>query len=527
MKTDFILILDFGSQYTQLIARGIREMAVYCEIHPYNKTIESILTSKKDYTLKGVIFSGGPASVFEKKSPKIPLEYLNYFIENKIPVLGICYGMHLIVYLLGGKIVQSKLKEYGHTIINIKKESRLLNRIFKNNKSIKVWMSHGDSIEKLPDIFHITSLSENNIISSFENPEKNIYGLQFHPEVHHTDFGKEILKEFVFSICEVKNLFKPSSFIKEKIERIRSEVKNDYAILGLSGGVDSSVAAVLVHRAIGDKLICIHIDTGLMRKNESKEIVNFFKRNFKMNFHFVNAEELFLKKLKGVSDPEQKRKIIGKTFIQVFENEAQKIKKQKGNIKFLVQGTLYPDLIESISFKGPSVTIKSHHNVGGLPEKMNLKLIEPLRELFKDEVRKIGKLLGVPSDILKRHPFPGPGLAIRIIGDVTKEKLELLREVDDIYITSLKEFKLYDKIWQAFAVLLPVRSVGVMGDHRSYENVVCLRAVTSLDGMTADFFQFEKKYLTYISNKIINSIKKVNRVVYDVTSKPPATIEWE
>ncbi len=527
MQTDFILILDFGSQYTQLIARRIRELSVYSEIHPYNEPLKNILSSKPNYKLKGVIFSGGPASVFEKDSPKISLEYLNYFISNKIPVLGICYGMHLIVHLLGGIITKSKVKEYGHTIIKLKRNSKLFKQVLKKTLNLKVWMSHGDSIHKLPEELIVTSLSQNNIISSFENLNKNIYGIQFHPEVHHTDFGKEIIKEFVFKICEVKNLFKPSSFIKEKVESIKNEIKNNYAILGLSGGVDSSVAAVIVHKAIKDRLICIHIDTGLMRKNESKEIMKFFRKNFRMNLHFVNAENLFLKKLKGIKDPEAKRKIIGKTFIDVFEKEARKIREEKGNVNFLVQGTLYPDVIESVSFKGPSVTIKSHHNVGGLPEKMNLKLIEPLRELFKDEVRYIGSVLGIPPDILRRHPFPGPGLAIRIIGDVTKEKLQLLREVDDIYISSLKQFNLYDKIWQAFAVLLPVRSVGVMGDHRSYENVICLRAVTSLDGMTADFYLFEKEFLTFISNKIINTIKGINRVVYDITSKPPATIEWE
>ncbi len=527
MKHDFILILDFGSQYTQLIARRIRELSVYSEIHPYNEPLGKILNSKQNYNLKGVIFSGGPSSVFEKGAPKISSELLNYFIINKIPVLGICYGMHLIVHLLGGVISKSRFKEYGHTKIRLNKNSVLFKSIVRKTTKLKVWMSHGDSIEKLSENLFITSISQNNIISSFEDKNNYVYGLQFHPEVYHTDYGKEILKDFVFKICKVKNLFKPSSFIKEKIKSIKNEVKNDYAILGLSGGVDSSVAAVLVHKAIKNRLICIHIDTGLMRKNESKEIIDFFKKNFKMNLHFINAENIFLKRLKGVIDPELKRKIIGKTFIEVFENEAKKIRRSKGNVKFLVQGTLYPDVIESVSFKGPSVTIKSHHNVGGLPSRMNLKLIEPLRELFKDEVRVIGNTLGVPSNILMRHPFPGPGLAIRIIGDVTKDKLKLLREVDEIYINSLKEHNLYNKIWQAFAVLLPVQSVGVMGDYRSYENVVCLRAVTSLDGMTADFYHFNKDYLTLIANKIVNSVKGVNRVVYDITSKPPATIEWE
>jgi GMP synthase (glutamine-hydrolysing) len=425
---------------------------------------------------------------------------------------------------MGGKIVKSKVHEYGHTNLNQTKKNILLE---KTNKTFRVWMSHGDSIKNLPGSFKVTSLSTNNIISSFEDRKNNIYGLQFHPEVNHTEFGKKILSNFIFNICCVKNLFKASSFIKEKISEIREKAGNDLVLLALSGGVDSSVAAVLTHKAIGKQLICMHIDTGLMRKNESKNIIKLFRQNFKLNIKHINAAELFLKRLKGVEEPEKKRKIIGNTFIEVFEKEAKKISITSGKIKYLVQGTLYPDVIESVSFKGPSVTIKSHHNVGGLPEKMNLKLIEPFRELFKDEVRKVGRSLGLPSYFINRHPFPGPGLAIRIPGAVSKDKLDILREVDDIYITALKKCKLYNEIWQAFSVLLPVKTVGVMGDQRSYDFLVALRAVTSTDGMTADFFQFNKEFLTYISNKIVNSVKGVNRVVYDISSKPPATIEWE
>jgi GMP synthase (glutamine-hydrolysing) len=524
MKKDFILILDFGSQYTQLIARRTREMSVYSEIQPFNINIREFAEKRKDLNLKGVILSGGPSSVFEKDSPLISESDIRFFTDKKIPVLGVCYGLHLLVHLLGGKIEKSKIHEYGHTNIKLIKKNILFK---KTDKNFKVWMSHGDSIKKLPKGFEITSLSTNGIVSSFEDRKNNIFGLQFHPEVNHTEFGKEILSNFVFGICGVKNLFRASSFIKEKISEIQEKAGKDLVLLALSGGVDSSVAAVLTHKAIGKQLICMHIDTGLMRKNESRNIIKLFKQNFKLDVRHINASGLFLKRLKGVEDPEKKRKIIGTTFIEVFEKEAKKISKIRGKIKYLVQGTLYPDVIESVSFKGPSVTIKSHHNVGGLPEKMNLKLIEPFRELFKDEVRKVGRSLGLPSYFINRHPFPGPGLAIRIIGDISKEKLEILREVDDIYINGLKEYNLYNKIWQAFSVLLPVKTVGVMGDQRSYDNLVALRAVTSTDGMTADFYHFEKEFITYISNKIVNSVKGVNRVVYDISSKPPATIEWE
>lgn len=523
-KFDYILILDFGSQYTQLIARKLRESLVYCEIHPFHQDIEKIIGENKSVNLSGIILSGGPASVLGKDSPALSADNLNFIKNNNIPVLGLCYGFHLLAKNFGGIIHKAKQREYGHTLINVIKKSELFSGI---KKELKVWMSHGDSIHKLPDNFYVTSKSKNGIISSYENSKLKLYGLQFHPEVHHTDFGKNILDNFVFRVCRVKNLFEAKSFIDTKIKEIKEKTGKSTVICALSGGVDSSVAAMLVKKAVGNRLICIHIDNGLMRKNESEDVVRLFKKNFKFNLIFVNASEIFLKRLKNVFDPEEKRKIIGKTFIEIFEKEAKRISKEKADVKYLVQGTLYPDVIESVSFKGPSVTIKSHHNVGGLPEKMNLKLIEPLRELFKDEVRAIGKKLGLPEYFINRHPFPGPGLAVRILSDITKEKTELLKEVDNIFIEGLIKFNLYHKIWQAFAVLLPVQSVGVMGDERSYENAIALRAVTSVDGMTADFYQFEKEFLTYISNKIINSVKGVNRVVYDISSKPPATIEWE
>lgn len=523
MKTDIILILDFGSQYTQLIARRLRELNVYCEIQPFSINVEKYLLSKINYLLKGIVLSGGPASVLEKNSPDISESDFLYMRNLKVPVLGVCYGLQLLAKKSGGKIHKSRVREYGHTKIKIT-ESLMYKGI---PSGFNVWMSHGDSVDKLPKGFKITARSSNGHISSYENSSENLYALQFHPEVNHTENGLTILKNFAFSICNVKHLFKPVSFIQQKVKEIKNISGNDYVICALSGGVDSSVAAVLVQKAIGKKLICIHIDNGLMRKNESRLIIDLFKKHFRFNLIFVDAADLFVNRLKGVVDPEKKRKIIGKTFIDVFDTEAKKLRKKNINIKYLVQGTLYPDVIESVSFKGPSVTIKSHHNVGGLPAKMKLKLIEPFRELFKDEVRKIGYQLGLPKQFISRHPFPGPGLAVRVLSDLTKSKLDLLREVDDIFINELYNFKLYDKIWQAFAVLLPVQTVGVMGDERSYENVVGLRAVTSTDGMTADFYQFEKDFLTTVSNKIINSVIGVNRVVYDISSKPPATIEWE
>ncbi|MDD5363353.1 MAG: glutamine-hydrolyzing GMP synthase [Ignavibacteria bacterium] len=525
MKTDIILILDFGSQYTQLIARRLRDMNVYCEIHPFDISIEKFISERKNkHIIKGFIFSGGPASVLSKDSPDIDKDNYSYIMNSGLPVLGICYGLQLIAKKSGGRIHKSKVREYGLTNIRISGASALYKGC---GKGFTTWMSHGDSIEKLPREFKITAKSSNGHISSYENRAKKIYALQFHPEVHHTENGKTILKNFVFGICNVKNLFKPDSFIKDKVMEIKERIGGKYVICALSGGVDSSVAASLVHRAVGKKLICIHIDNGLMRKNESRNIVEMFRKHFKFNIVFVDASELFLRRLKGVSDPERKRKIIGKTFIDVFQSEAKRLKKDKTDIKYLVQGTLYPDVIESVSFKGPSVTIKSHHNVGGLPAKMKMEIIEPFRELFKDEVRSIGVKLGLPVSFIMRHPFPGPGLAVRILGDITKSKLDVLREADDIYINELHNFNIYNEIWQAFAVLLPVQSVGVMGDERSYENVIALRAVTSIDGMTADFYQFTKEFFTTVSNKISNTVKGVNRVVYDISSKPPATIEWE
>ena len=524
-KPDYILILDFGSQYTQLIARRIREHRVYSEIQPFNINLKEYIPGKYDFRIKGIILSGGPSSVLDKGSPILSDENMEFIRKEHIPVLGICYGLQLLTYLYGGKIHKSRVREYGHTKIIISRNQSLL---FKGiRKSINVWMSHGDSIDKLPDGFRKTSRSTNNILSSFESYNNNLYGLQFHPEVMHTESGNLILNNFLINICKIENFFRPESFIKSKISEIRKKVGNNYAICALSGGVDSAVAAILVKKAIGKKLICIHIDNGLMRKNESRQVIDLFRRHYKLNLRFVDAGKIFLRRLKNVVDPEKKRKIIGRTFIEVFENEAKKIQKNKLRINFLIQGTLYPDVIESVSFKGPSVTIKSHHNVGGLPEKMKLKLIEPFRELFKDEVRGIGRKLNLPEEFISRHPFPGPGLAVRIIGDITKKKLDILKEVDDIFIYGLREFGLYNNIWQAFSVLLPVQTVGVMGDERSYENVIALRAVTSTDGMTADFYNFEKSFLTYISNQIINKVKGVNRVVFDISSKPPATIEWE
>ncbi len=524
MKTDIILILDFGSQYTQLIARRLRDMNVYCEIHPYSIGIRKYIDGLDKHRLKGIILSGGPASVLAKDSPDISGDNYEAMNNSGVPVLGICYGLQLIAKKSGGRIHKAKVREYGFTKIKTSVDSILFRGCAK---SFTTWMSHGDSIDFLPRDFRVTSRSSNGIISSYEHREKKIFALQFHPEVNHTEYGKNILKNFTFGICRVDSLFKPSSFIKDKTVEIREKAGDDGVICALSGGVDSSVAAMLVQKAIGKRLVCVHIDNGLMRKNESRKIVDMFRKHFRFNLVFADASDIFLKRLKGVSDPEKKRKIIGRTFIDVFDAEAKKLKSKGMNIRHLVQGTLYPDVIESVSFKGPSVTIKSHHNVGGLPAKMKMNIIEPFRELFKDEVRNIGIKLGLPSSFIKRHPFPGPGLAVRILGDVTREKLSILREVDDIFIGELHRNNLYDEIWQAFAVLLPVQSVGVMGDERSYENAVVLRAVTSLDGMTADFYQFEKNFTTAVSNKIINSVRGVNRVVYDISSKPPATIEWE
>jgi GMP synthase (glutamine-hydrolysing) len=524
-KIDYILILDFGSQYTQLIARRIRDMKVYCEIHPFNIDVKQhIINTNTNKNVIGIILSGGPSTITDKNAPFLSLEVFKFIINQRIPILGICYGLHLITVLTGGKVIKSTVREYGNTKILRTGRSQLLAGVKSEFIS---WMSHGDTVQELSQKLLVTSRSSNNVISSFEDPKNQIYATQFHPEVTNTEYGTKILKNFIFKICNAKNLFEPESFVKSKIKEIKDIVKDKYAICALSGGVDSSVAAVLAYRALKKKLICIHIDNGLLRKNESQDVINLFKNKFGFELIFIDASEFFLKRLKNVIDPETKRKIIGKAFIEVFEKQAEKLKKQNKNIQFLIQGTIYPDVIESARTKGPAATIKSHHNVGGLPNKMKLKIIEPLRELFKDEVRRIGIQLGIPQEFLKRHPFPGPGLAVRIIGGVDRNKLSILKEVDDIFIKCLHKHKLYNKIWQAFAVLLPIKTVGVMGDERSYENVVALRAVTSHDGMTADFYYFQKSFFSEISNQIINNVKGVNRVVYDISSKPPSTIEWE
>ncbi len=507
-----ILIIDFGSQFTQLITRRIREANVYSEIYPHTISIDKI----KEIKPKGIIFSGGPLSVYDEGAPEIDKEILNL----KIPVLGICYGLQLICINFGGKVEPAVDREYGKAVLRTLDDSDILSGI--DDASV-VWMSHGDYLTEIPSGFKVIGESDHSPICAISNDVKRIYGLQFHPEVVHTEEGKKIINNFLFDICNCSADWTAENFIGEKIESIKNEIGDAKAICALSGGVDSTVAAVLVKKAIDKNLICIHIDTGLMRKNESKKVGELFDEKLNLEHIHVNASKKFLKNLKGVSDPEEKRKIIGNTFIEVFEEEAKKIK----NAKFLVQGTLYPDVIESMPVMGASVTIKTHHNVGGLPEKMNLKLIEPFRALFKDEVRKVGRQLKIPEEFIVRHPFPGPGLAVRILGEVSEEKLEILREADDIFITSIKEEGIYKNIWQAFAILLPVNSVGVMGDARTYENVLALRAVTSVDGMTADWYTFEHDFLADVSNKIINKVKGVNRVVYDVSSKPPATIEWE
>ncbi|OGC79705.1 MAG: glutamine-hydrolyzing GMP synthase [candidate division Zixibacteria bacterium RBG_16_40_9] len=505
-----ILILDFGSQYTQLIARRVREQKVFCEIYPGNLLVKSFPKN-----LKGIILSGGPSSVFDPEAPLVSKEIFNL----KLPVLGICYGLQLTAHLLGGKVVKSQTREYGKAILQIQQDSELFQDC---PKTFQVWMSHGDSVISLPDGFKALAKTETLNFAAIENKEKKIYGVQFHPEVIHTENGKKILQNFLFEICKCKGDWTTESFISSSVSRIKEEVDNQKIICAVSGGVDSTVCAALVNQAVGKNLLGIFVDNGVLRKNEAQEVLEALKK-FNLNLIFVDAKRKFLKQLQGVIDPEEKRKIIGKVFIEVFEEEAHKI----GEVKFLAQGTLYPDLIESRSFKGPSATIKSHHNVGGLPEVMNLRLVEPLKELFKDEVRELGKKLGLLETLLQRHPFPGPGLAVRVIGEVTENRLNLLREADFIFMEELKSSNLYDQVWQAFCVLLPVQSVGVMGDERTYENVVALRAVTSLDGMTADWAKLPYDLLQKISNRIINEVKGINRVVYDVSSKPPATIEWE
>ena len=510
-----VLIIDFGSQLTKLISRRTRELGVYSEII----TPSELLKIKNFDKIKGLIFSGGPSTVTDKKFQSVPKD----IFKKKIPILGICYGLQLIAKILGGKIKPSKKRrEFGRAIL-YKHKSSLLTKNFLTSKS-SVWMSHEDAVVKLPKNFKIVASTKDSKMTIIENKKNKIYGVQFHPEVTHTNNGKQIFKNFLFLICKLKKNWSVISQKKILIDQIRETVKKDKVICALSGGVDSSVVALLINKAIKKNLICIMVDTGLMRKDEFKFTYNIFKKKYNLNVKLINASQFFLNKLKDISDPEKKRKIIGKLFIKIFEKESKKYK----NLKFLAQGTLYPDIIESRSSTGSKTSkIKSHHNVGGLPKKMNLKLIEPLKEFFKDEVRILGKSLKLIKSINFKHPFPGPGLGIRIVGSINRERVNILQEVDYIYINELKKSNLYDKIWQAYAALLPIKTVGVMGDSRTYENICLLRAVTSEDGMTADYFNFPKNFLDTISNKIINNVKGVNRVVYDITSKPPSTIELE
>ena len=508
---EVLLILDFGSQYTQLIARRIRENNVYSEIVPGNISWEEI--ERRDPL--ALVLSGGPSSVFESDSPHPDQRVYSC---GK-PILGICYGMQLLVQYLGGTVTPAPRHEYGKAEIKTVAESLLFHSL---PGEMPVWMSHGDQIQALPEGYQVTAESET-AFASMENPDRKIFGLQFHPEVVHTPYGTEILSNFLFGVCGCSADWTVSSFVEEAVVAIARQIGPGRAVCGLSGGIDSTVAALLVHRAIGDRLTCLFVDNGLLRKNEFTQVLEMFEQNLHLNVIGVESADRFLTRLKGVLDPEIKRKIIGEEFIRVFEEEADKL----GTIDFLVQGTLYPDVIESVSVKGPSAVIKSHHNVGGLPEKMNLSLVEPLRELFKDEVRRVGRELGLSSGFVARQPFPGPGLAVRIVGEITAERLEVLREADAIVHEEVKAAGLYEKIWQSFAVLLPVKSVGVMGDGRTYENVVAIRAVESLDGMTADWVSLPYDLLGRISNRIVNEVRGVNRVVYDISSKPPSTIEWE
>ena len=514
MQHELILILDFGSQYTQLIARRVREQGVYCEIHPFHLAAEAIAAKRP----KGVILSGGPSSVTDEDAPRVEA---GFYDKVGAPILGICYGMQLAAVDLGGRSEPAARREYGHAKVKVLSgASKLFNEL---PFELDAWMSHGDHVTQVPPGFRQTATT-GDVITAMENDERGIYCVQFHPEVAHTPLGKEVLRNFLFNVCGCKGDWTPASFIKEEIEKVRETVgPDDRVVCGLSGGVDSTVAAVLVHEAIGDRQTCIFVNNGLLRCREFEDTLKVYEDNLHLNVRGVDASQEFYAVLKDVVDPELKRKAIGAKFIDVFDAEAHKI----GDVKWLVQGTLYPDVIESVSLRGSSVTIKSHHNVDGLPEKMNLKLIEPLRELFKDEVRTIGRDLGIPEMILERHPFPGPGLGVRILGDITPEKVELLQKADRIFIEELHNFGIYQDVWQAFAVLLPIQSVGVMGDFRTYERTVALRAVTSTDGMTADWARLPHDFLATVSSRITSEVRGVNRVVYDISSKPPSTIEWE
>jgi GMP synthase (glutamine-hydrolysing) len=507
---DKILIIDFGSQYTQLIARRVRELNVYCEIHPFNKSNEVALDS-----FIGVILSGSPCSVLDEEAPDVALE-----VFGNLPLLGVCYGAQLLAKKMGGKVAKSAHREYGRANLNQVKD--VIDLLSQVNVGSTVWMSHGDTIVELPEVFEQIASTENIPVAAFKWKDRPVYGIQFHPEVTHSEQGKQLIENFIVKICGASQSWTPDLFAESTIAKLKEKIGNDKVVMGLSGGVDSSVAAVLIDKAIGENLYCIFVDNGLLRKNEFEEVLTSYK-GLGLNVKGVDAKSLFYDALEGLEEPEAKRKAIGRVFIDVFEQEAKKIK----NVKWLGQGTIYPDVIESVSVNGTSVTIKSHHNVGGLPEKMNLKVLEPLNTLFKDEVRKVGATLDISKEILGRHPFPGPGLGIRILGSINAEKVRILQEVDHIFIQGLKDEGLYHQVWQAGAMLLPVQSVGVMGDERTYEQVVALRAVSSLDGMTADWCFLPYEFLGRMSNHIINKVKGVNRVVYDISSKPPATIEWE
>ncbi len=505
-----IIILDFGSQYTQLIARRIREMQVYCEIHPFNRMPEP------DSSVRGVILSGSPSSVRDDQAPRIDLDS----IKGRLPLLGICYGAQYLAHFFGGRVEASASREYGRSQMRVVEPDDALMQSLSPRS--QVWMSHGDTITSIPDAYRIVASTDDVAIAAYRIDGEQTWGIQFHPEVYHSTEGKTLLENFVVGICGCSQSWTPDSFVETTVEELRQKLGDDKVVLGLSGGVDSTVAAVLLHRAIGDRLYCIFVDSGLLRRNEFDDVLESYK-GMGLNVKGVKAHDKFFGDLAGVTDPETKRKIIGRDFVEVFNEEAQRIR----DVKWLAQGTIYPDVVESAKVNGMAVVIKSHHNVGGLPEKMNLKIVEPLRLLFKDEVRRVGLSLGISPMLIGRHPFPGPGLAIRILGEVTPEKVDILQRVDQIYIDTLREEGLYDKIWQAGAILLPVRSVGVMGDERTYESCVALRAVTSTDGMTADWVHLPYEVLARLSNEIINKVRGVNRVVYDISSKPPATIEWE